>query len=415
MLKAETIVPRCTDDNRTAWCRLQTAWWTACYLSLLFIIAGFGWLYVVWQPLSAFQWMLQSAAINAFMLWLLWTGLGKNRSRQNAVLHHTLGIANWLTIGRGILIAGLGGFLFQPPPGSTAGPNWLIWVPGALYITAALMDYLDGYLARATQSETQLGKWLDTQIDALGLLVAPILAIGHDRLPLYYISVGLAYYIFQFVLWHRKKKNLTIIDIKPHPAKRMIAGFQMGLAAVALLPIFPRPVMTVAATIFMIPLLAGFIRDALTIGSYKKVNHLQQTRWDRYIDFASTKLLPVFLRLIVSAAVIFLICDAAVAVAIGKQSVVVAALNASMPLGIPALPILAATSLMMALGFMARSMSLLMAIMVSGTLTAWDSPFGLFVLLACALILMLTGSGMYSLWQPENKLLLERQGKKVRL
>jgi CDP-diacylglycerol--glycerol-3-phosphate 3-phosphatidyltransferase len=415
MLKAELTIRRCTDTNKAARCRQQTAFWKACCVSLLFIMVGFSWLYIQWQPHPAFQWMLQSAAINTYILWLMRTGLRKNRSRQKAVLLHNIGVANWLTIGRGFLIAALGGFMFQEPPGSEAGTRWLIWVPGAMYIIAVLMDYLDGYLARAMRSETQLGEWLDTKIDALGLLVAPIVAIGHDRLPFYYISVSLAYYIFQFNLWHRKKSNLPVTDIKPHPAKRMIAGFQMGLVAVALLPIFPQPALTVAATIFMIPLLAGFFRDALEISGYGKLNHLQQTPWDRGIDFGSTQLGPVFLRLIISATVIFVMYDAAVAFAAGKQSTTVAALNASMPSGIPTLPILAAAGLMIALGFLARSMALLMSIMVSGTLTAWHSPFSLFVLLTCALILMLTGSGMRSLWQPENKLLLERHGQRRRL
>lgn len=406
---------RGADENGATRCRLQTAWWTACFMSLLFTMAGFCWLYLFWQPFFALQWSLQCGVINAYMLWLLWTGLQKNRSRQNAVLHNTFGVANWLTIGRGFLIAALGGFLFQEPPGSAAGTRWLIWVPGAIYTIAVLMDYLDGYVARAMRSETQLGEWLDTKIDALGLLVAPILAIGHDRLPFYYISVGLAYYIFQFGLWHRKKNNRPIIDIEPHPAKRMIAGFQMGLVAVALLPIFPGPAMTVAATIFMIPLLAGFFRDAWVIADYGKSNHLQQTRGDCRMDFELAKLGPVFLRIIITATVIFITYDAAVAFAAGKHSVTAAALDASMPLGIPALPILAAAGLMLALGFIARSMALLVSIMVSGSLTGWDSPFSLFVLLSCALILMLTGSGMCSLWQPENNLLLKRHGQRRRL
>jgi CDP-diacylglycerol--glycerol-3-phosphate 3-phosphatidyltransferase len=325
-----------------------------------------------------------------------------------------LGVANWLTIGRGFLIAALGGFLFQESPGSVAGSNWLIWVPGAIYTIAAVLDYVDGFLARAMRSETRLGEWLDTQIDALSLLVAPILAIGYDRLPSYYIGASLAYYIFQAHLWHRKKSNGRVIKIKPHPAKRMIAGFQMGLVATALLPIFPRPALTVAATIFMIPLLAGFIRDAFVSAGHVKVNHLQQTRWDRHVDFVATRLLPVFLRLIICATVIFIIYDAAVAFAAGKKSATVAALDAWMPLGLPALPILAAAGIMVALGFLARSMALLMGIVLAGTLMTWDSPICNFVLLACALTLTLSGSGMGSLWQPENKLLWERQGQSRR-
>ncbi len=375
-------------------------------------MGGFIGLYYLWQPHSALQWLLQTAGINAYVLWLLWSSLGKNHSPQNSALRPDLGIANWFTLGRGFLIAALGGFLFQVPPDTAQGPNWLIWLPGAIYIVAVLMDYVDGYLARAMQSESRLGEWLDTQVDALGLLVAPIVAIGNDRLPLFYISVGLAYYLFQFGIWHRKRNNQLIIAIKPHPAKRMIAGFQMGLVAMALLPIFSRPVMTIAATIFMIPLLAGFLRDALVAGGYVKVDALQQTRWDRQMGFALTTLLPVFLRFIISATVICILFDATGELTTGKHSAPVAALDAAIPFDLPALPMLAVAGLMMALGFMARSVALLTSMLVAGSLIGWDSPFSLYFLLSCTLVLMLTGSGRHSIWQPEDKLFLERQGER---
>ena len=414
MLKSEFINQRCANEDGPLQSRLQNAWWTACLVCLLIIMGSFSCLYFVWQPPAAFQWLLQATCINAYVLWLLWTALGKNHSPQNAVLQPELGYANWLTIVRGFLIGVLGGFLFQPSPPSATASNWLIWVPGAIYIVAALMDYVDGYLARVTRSETRLGAWLDTKIDALGLLVAPILAIGYDRLPIYYITVGLAYYLFQFGIWHRRKNNQPVIEIRPHPAKRMIAGFQMGLVAMALLPMFSRPVLTIAATIFMIPLLAGFLRDALVVSGYVHVNHLQQARRDRHIGFVLTKLFPVFLRFIISAIIVSFFYEATAAHATGKQSVTFALLNASMPFDLPALPMLAAAGLMIALGFIARSAALLISLMVAGCLTGWNSPISLIFLLSCALTLMLTGSGMRSIWQPEDKLLLERQGESRR-
>ena len=410
MLKAEYIPRHCTVDDGSTRCRLQAAWHTACLFCLLFIMIAFGCLYFVWQPYSAFQWLLTAAGINAYVLWLLWTALEKNHSPQNADLRPDLGIANWLTIARAFLIGALGGFLFKGPPGSEAGAEWLIWVPGAVYILAILMDYIDGYVARIMRSESRLGEWLDTKIDALGLLVAPILAIGYGRLPVYYLSVSLAYYLFQIGIWHRRKNNHLTIEIMPHPAKRMIAGFQMGLVAIALLPIFPRPAIAIAATVFMIPLLAGFFRDALVAGGYVKVNHLQQTRWDRQIGFVLIKIFPVVLRCIISATVIYLLYEALAGVASDKQSVSVAALDGAMPFGLPALPIIAAAGLLIASGFMARSSAFLISLLVAGTLKGWDSPFSLFLLLSCALTLMLTGSGIRSIWQPEDKLLWERQG-----
>jgi CDP-diacylglycerol--glycerol-3-phosphate 3-phosphatidyltransferase len=354
--------------------------------------------------------MLQAAAVNVYVLWLVRSGLGKNHSAQNTILRPELGYANWLTIGRGILIGALGGFLFQTPPFSETGYGWLVWLPGAMYLCAALMDYVDGYLARVTRTETKLGEWLDTKLDALGLLVAPLLAIGYDRLPVYYIGVSLAYYLFQFSLWHKKRNNRPIIAIKPHPAKRMIAGFQMALVAVALLPVFPRPVMTVAATIFMIPLLAGFVRDAGVAGGYFMVDALQQTRFDYPVGYFATRQLPVFLRLMIGATIILLIYDAGVAFLAGKSSETIVLLEAPMPFELPALLIFAAAGLMVAIGFMARSVALLIAVIVAGSLTTWNDPFSLFFLLSCALMLTLTGSGSRSLWQPEDRLILERQG-----
>lgn len=412
MLKTELIIRNCADEKGYTWCRLQTAWWTACLFCLLFLMGGFGWLYFIWQPDAAFQWLLIAAGIDAYVLWLLWTALEKNHPLYSTDLQSHLGVANWLTFGRGLLIGALGGFLFQGPPGDAEGADWLIWLPGVVYIIAILMDYLDGYLARARGAETHLGEWLDTKIDALGLLVAPILAIGYGRLPIYFIGVSLAYYLFQLGIWYRRQNSRPTIEIKPHPAKRMIAGFQMGLVAIALFPVLSRPVMTIAATIFMIPLLAGFLRDALVAGCYVKVNNLQQTRWDRHIDFTTTTLLPIVLRLIISATVTFFLFDASVAWVTGKPGGAVAALDFSMPFELPALPMLAAAGILIAAGVMARSGALLICVIVAGSLSTWNSPFSLFLLLSCSLTLILTGSGIGSIWQPEDKLLFERQGQR---
>jgi CDP-diacylglycerol--glycerol-3-phosphate 3-phosphatidyltransferase len=403
MLKTAIISRHCAVEDGFTRCRLQTAWRMACLFGLLSILGGFSCLYFVWQPYSAFQWLLTAAAINAYVLWLLWTGLGKNHSLQNTVLQPDLGMANWLTIARAFLISALGGFLFQGPPGSATGAQWLIWLPGVLYTAAVLMDYLDGYVARIMRSETRLGEWLDTKIDALGLLVAPVVAIGYDRLPIYYVGVSLAYYLFQFGIWHRKQNNQPVIEIRPHPAKRMIAGFQMGLVIMALLPVFSRTVMTTAASIFMIPLLAGFLRDALVAGGYVSVNHLQQTRWDLHVAFVSTKLLPVLLRLCIVLTGIVFLYKVIVAPVTGDH-------GAAMPFNLAAMPLFAIAVFMVAVGFMARIAALLISILAAGSLTAWDSPFSLFLLLSCALTLMLTGSGMGSLWQPEERLFWERQG-----
>ena len=144
----------------------------------------------------------------------------------------------------------------------------LSWTPGTLYLTASLLDYLDGRVARADKHETRLGAFLDINLDALGLLVAPLLAVWYGQLPYAYLSVGASYYLLVFGIWLRKKYSKPVFEIKPRRSARIIAGYQMGFVGIALLPVISSPVTTVAAYIFMIPLLAGFTKDWMIAGGY---------------------------------------------------------------------------------------------------------------------------------------------------
>jgi len=112
----------------------------------------------------------------------------KNYQPVTKILLPHLGYATWLTLLRAGLIGTLTGFVFQNIPITAEKSNWLAWTPGVIYILAILLDYIDGYVARISGHETRLGEWLDTKIDALGLLVAPVLAIGYGRLPIFYIA-----------------------------------------------------------------------------------------------------------------------------------------------------------------------------------------------------------------------------------
>ena len=167
-----------------------------------------------------------------------------------------------------MLIAILAGYLFQPWPQSRHFPGWLSWTPGVLYLTASLLDYLDGRVARAAKHESRLGAFLDINIDALGLLIAPLLAVWYDQLPSVYLSVSAAYYMLIFGIWLRKKYSKPVFDIPPRRSARIIAGFQMGFVGFALLPAISPPVTTVAAYICMIPLVAGFGKDWMIASGY---------------------------------------------------------------------------------------------------------------------------------------------------
>jgi CDP-diacylglycerol--glycerol-3-phosphate 3-phosphatidyltransferase len=182
------------------------------------------------------------------------------RGRRLADPHATrLGAATHLTLLRGLLVSLVAGFA----PIAPVGP--VRWLPALLYGTAVTCDRFDGIVARRLGQTTRLGAQLDEAMDALGLLAAPAVAVAWQRLPPWYLLVGAAYYLFHAGLWLRRRLELPVhLDkVVPKRSTRIFAGLQMALVSVALAPVFPLRVTTVAATMLMLPTLVFFGRDWL--------------------------------------------------------------------------------------------------------------------------------------------------------
>jgi CDP-diacylglycerol--glycerol-3-phosphate 3-phosphatidyltransferase len=199
---------------------------------------------------------------------LLRLNLAWNYHPDRKILHQTLGYGTWLTIIRGALIAVLAGYLFQPCPESRFLPGRFSWAPGVIYLVAGALDFADGRIARACEHETRLGAFLDINLDALGLLIAPLVAVWYGQLPPAYLSVGCVYYIYRGGIWLRKKLSKPVREPGPWRGARIIAGVQMGFVGIALLPILTPPMTTLAAYVVMMPLLAGFFRDWMVVCGY---------------------------------------------------------------------------------------------------------------------------------------------------
>ena len=198
-------------------------------------------------------------------------------------LYSTLGAANWITLARAGGIIFLAGFLplalatHHAPPHSPHSPAWA-WIPGILYLCVALADLLDGYIARKQNHETELGQKLDMATDAAGLLVAGLVAVALGRLPIAYLLVGMADDLYTFGIWLRRRRALPVIAWRGRPYARIIAGCQMGLVAMVLLPMFHPLFSFIAGYLFMTPLLFGFVRDWLVISDRLTTDGDQQAR-----------------------------------------------------------------------------------------------------------------------------------------
>lgn len=175
-----------------------------------------------------------------------------------------LGGATVLTLARGGLISLIAGFLVTKRPGGA-----LVWAPGVLYAATAIGDRCDGALARRLGQVTVLGRRLDVEMDALGLLVAPLVAVRWGRLPVWYLLLGAAYYLFAAGVWARRRwRQPEHSDrLRPNRSARFFAGVQMTFCSMALLPLVRSPGWGtwVAATAVMTPTLLLFARDWLIV------------------------------------------------------------------------------------------------------------------------------------------------------
>ncbi|HEU4660536.1 MAG TPA: CDP-diacylglycerol--glycerol-3-phosphate 3-phosphatidyltransferase [Pseudolabrys sp.] len=89
----------------------------------------------------------------------------------------SLALPNLLTYGRIIAVPAVVACLYWQA--LLGGGLWLRWLALTIFVTAALTDFLDGYLARAWQQQSALGRMLDPIADKL-LVSSCLLMLAAD-------------------------------------------------------------------------------------------------------------------------------------------------------------------------------------------------------------------------------------------
>jgi CDP-diacylglycerol--glycerol-3-phosphate 3-phosphatidyltransferase len=260
--------------------------------------------------------------------------------------------------------------------------NWIVWIPAFLYLFAALLDYIDGIVARLTNSTTILGEKLDMEMDGMGVLIATIVAIQYGQIPLIYIFVGLARYLFLAGIFIRNKYGLIINPLSASPFRRGLAGAQMGFLVTVLFPVFKPPVTQIAALFFMTPFLISFFIDWLTV-SDANIPILQNLSLEKNI--------PIFLRILLLIW-IFINFSTVVTVSSFNQILLLIMILFSL-FGVASR--ISSFAIMLWCGFYLRQQP--------DNIWVWS-------LLIISMLIFFTGSGKYSLWKPEDYLLFRRVG-----
>ena len=244
--------------------RLRREWWLTA-VGFTAVTAGVAVALVrSFDGRTAALWLVGTGVVVGYQLWFLRRSLGSNHRPAGGPLLSTLGFANAVTLGRGWLYAGVAGFVLVVPPADSV---WR-WAPVAWYGGGIALDWVDGAVARTVGRRTALGTRLDMAFDTVGFLVAPLVGVVWGRLPVWYLSISAARYLFKAGRGWRRSREVPVYDLPPSRVRRPLAALQMLFITTALVPLVPTAVVAPLAAVVVAPSLAVFARDYLVVAGH---------------------------------------------------------------------------------------------------------------------------------------------------
>lgn len=394
---------------------LRLWWWSAALLALAAAGALAALLPV---PLPGrLLYLGVSGAVLLLFFGVLWRMLGEIRVAGRDETSPLPGIANTVTVARAALTALLAGLLVVPwSARSTA------WLAALLYLLVALGDGADGWLARRRRFVTRLGTRLDLEVDAASLLVATLLAAHHGVLPGWVILAGVARYLYVGVraVARRLGGDGEGCALPPSRTRRLRAGQQMGLVAVALWPPAPAPGVHLAALVVTLPFLAGFVRDTLVVSGALDAASRRYRRARAALLLVVESATPIAARLVLGGALAVVVVDIARpdggSSAVERWTATFAAWGWPSAASFARLATIAGAAAATAVvaGILPRIAALVLAgvffvELQSVALDSWRA------LLLCAVLWVLVfGPGRWTLWAPDEALLGQGRAGAVR-
>lgn len=195
--------------------------------------------------------------------WLVWRGLGDIAAHP----HARFGAANRVTLARvalaALLAAAVGEAALQPPA-SPVGAGWLV-VGGATL--AALLDAVDGPLARRSGLASVFGARFDMETDAAFTLVLCALVLQAGQAGPWVLASGLMRYAF--VAAARPWPWLAAA-LPPSRRRQAVCVVQISTLIVCLGPIVPPPLATALAAASLALLAASFAIDVHSLARARR-------------------------------------------------------------------------------------------------------------------------------------------------
>jgi phosphatidylglycerophosphate synthase len=163
------------------------------------------------------------------------------------------GPANQVTTVRALLTLSCAALAAAP---ELPDPRW----PAGAAATAAVLDGVDGWLARRTSTVSDAGARFDMETDALLIMVLSLLAWRYGKAGAWVIAAGLLRYVFVAggAAWSWLRQPL------PRSRRRqIICVVQVAALIIAILPAVPVPFSSGIAAVALVLLGWSFLTDAV--------------------------------------------------------------------------------------------------------------------------------------------------------
>lgn len=185
--------------------------------------------------------------------------------------HHPFprfGPANYVTLSRAVLVLLVAALIGRP-----GTPN-LLWFIVGITAFAAVLDGVDGWLARRTGMASAFGARFDMETDAALIMVLSILVCQHGKAGSWVLLSGLLRYIFVAAGW--------VLPWLARPLSstwraKTIAIAQLVVLICAVAPIIPVTLSNIAAAIALVALGWSFALDVLRLHRRDCVQHVINT------------------------------------------------------------------------------------------------------------------------------------------
>ena len=171
--------------------------------------------------------------------------------------HHPFakfGAANQVTVTRGALVALVAGLI---------GERTAVGLPTfvtAAAVTVAVLDGIDGRMARRSHMASDFGARFDMETDALFIMVLAALAWQYERCGAWVLLSGLLRYVFvgagRVVAWLRR-------PLPPSRRRKVIAVVQVVALILTLAPFVPATITPGVAALGLCALTLSFLVDVM--------------------------------------------------------------------------------------------------------------------------------------------------------